>query len=214
MISYRFFCKNLAVGFDVQEMGILDRFMALCSAAVVALDHLGDLVMTGIVQKDMKVIVPLLAVCVLLASALWLMFRSDTVVVISKPVDRILTEETIRRLQSVDGTFEADANDELATIMLAESEITESGWVLISKMKNLRKLVMHNCLVTDSGLPNLVALGELKVLGLAENPVTDAAIENLSQLGGLRALDLQGTLITRQGVRRLRAALPGCAIVN
>ena len=196
-------------------MGILDRFMALSSAAVVALDHLGDLVMTGIVQRDMKIIMPLLAVCVLLGSAIWLMFfRSEKVVVVSKPVDRIATEEAIRRLKSVDGSFAADANDELATIMLLESEITESGWMLISKMKNLRKLVMHNCLVTDSGLPNLFTLKKLKILGLAGNPVTDAAIENLSQFKGLRALDLQGTLITRQGVMRLRAALPDCAIVN
>ena len=135
-------------------------------------------------------------------------------VVVSEPVDRIFTEETIQRLKSVDGSFEADANDELASIMLAESEITESGWALISKMKNLRKLVLHKCQVDDSGLPNLFVLEDLKVLGLAENPVTDAAIEDLSQLEGLRALDLQGTLVTRQGVMRLRAALPGCAIIN
>ena len=71
------------------------------------------------------------------------------------------------------------------------------------------------------GCPRRLAHGDgleededLKVLGLAENPVTDAAIDDLSQLEGLRALDLQGTLVTRQGVKRLRAALPGCAIIN
>ena len=201
-------------GFDVLEMGILERIMALWSAAGVALDYLGNLVITGVVRRDMKVIVPLLACCVLFASALSLLFRSETVVVVSEPVDRIATEETIRRLKSVDGSFEADANDELASIMLAESEITQSGWALISKMTNLRKLVLHKCQVVDSGLPNLFVLEDLKVLGLAENPVTDAAIDDLSQLEGLRALDLQGTLVTRQGVKRLRAALPGCAIIN
>jgi hypothetical protein len=204
----------MATGFDISEMSILNRFMALGSAMAVVLDHLGNLVVTGIVRRDMKVIVPLLAVCVLLGSVLWLMFRSETVRVVSEPVDRIVTEETIRRLKSVDGSFEADANDELASIMLADSEITGSGWKLIAQMRNLRKLVLHDCQVTDSGLPNLLSLEELKILGLAGNPVTDAAIENLSQLEGLRALDLQGTLITRQGVTRLRAALPSCAIIN
>jgi hypothetical protein len=207
-------CKKMAAGFDVMEMGLLNRILALGSAAGVALDHIGDLVFTGFARRDMKVIIPVLGVCVLLGSALWLMFRSETVVVVSEPVDRRVTEEIIRRLKSVDGSFEADANDELASIMLAESEITQSGWALISQMKNVRKLVMHKCLVTDSGLHHLLALEDLKVLGLAENPVTDKAVEHLSQLEGLRALDLQGTLITRQGVLRLRAALPGCAIIN
>ena len=199
---------------DVTEMSQLNRLMALGSAMVVALDHVGNLVMVGIARKDMKVITPLLAICVLLGSALWLMFRSETVKVISEPVDRAATKETIRRLKSVDGAFEADANDELASIMLTDSEITGSGWDLISKMKNLKKLVLYDCQVIDSELSNLFALGELKVLGLGQNPVTDKSIEGLSQFDGLRALDIQGTLITRQGVIRLRAALPGCAIIN
>ena len=181
---------------------------------MVALDHLGGLVMVGIAHRDMKVITSLLAICVLLGSALWLMLRSETVKLISEPVDRATTEETIRRLKSVDGAFEADANDELASIMLTDSEITGSGWDLISKMKNLKKLVLYDCQVIDSELSNLFSLGELKVLGLAQNPVTDKSIGDLSRFEGLRALDIQGTLITRQGVMRLRTALPGCAIIN
>ena len=195
-------------------MSLLNRLMALGSAMMVALDHLGNLVMVGIARRDMKVITSLLAICVLLGSALWLMLRSETVKVISEPVDRATTEETIRRLKSVDGAFEADANDELASIMLTDSEITGSGWDLISKMKNLKKLVLYDCQVIDAELSNLFSLGELKVLGLAQNPVTDKSIGDLSRFEGLRALDIQGTLITRQGVMRLRAALPGCAIIN
>ncbi len=170
--------------------------------------------MTGIARKDIKVIVPLLAVLVLMGSALYLMFRSETVKIVSEPVNRAATEETMRRLKLVDGAFESDANDELASIKLSDSEISKTGWELISKMKNLKKLVLNDCQITDSKLPNLHELAKLRVLGLAQNPVTDKSIDHLSSFDNLRALDIQGTLITRQGVVKLRAALPGCAIVN
>ena len=217
VVSYKYFfvvCKKMTMRFDLIEMGLLERFIALGSAISIALDHLGNLVVTGIARKDMKVIVPLLGACVLLGSTLWLMFRSETVVIASLPVDRVATEETIRRLKLVDGSFEADANDELASITMSDSKITKSGWKLISQMSNVRKLVLHSCQVNDSNLPNLFQLEGLKVLGLAENPVTDAAVESLAQLVSLRALDLQGTMISREGVIRLRSALPGCAIIN
>ncbi|MBR90642.1 MAG: hypothetical protein CMO66_05140 [Verrucomicrobiales bacterium] len=81
-------------------------------------------------------------------------------------------------------------------------------------MKNVRKLVLQKCQITDLSLQNLLALEKLAVLGLADNPITDAAVEDLAQMKNLRALDLQGTLVTRQGVVRLRQALPGCAVIN
>jgi len=195
-------------------MSLFNRLLALGSAAAAAFDYLGDLLMTGIVRRDIKVIAPLLAILVLMGSALYLMFRSETVKIVSEPVNRAATEETMRRLKLVDGSFESDANDELASIKLSDSEISTTGWELISKMKNLKKLVLNDCQITDSKLPNLHELAKLKVLGLAQNPVTDKSIDHLSSFDGLRALDIQGTLITRQGVVKLRAALPGCAIVN
>ena len=207
-------CKKNVMWCDVGEMSLFNRLLALGSAAAVAFDHLGDLLMAGIVRRDMKVIAPLLAALVLLGSTLSLMFRSETVKIVSEPVDRVATKETMERLKLVDGSFESDANDELASIKLSDSEISKSGWELISKMKNLKKLVLNDCQVTDSKLPNLQELGKLRVLGLAQNPVTDRSVDDLSRFNGLRALDIQGTLITRQGVVRLRAALPGCAIVN
>ena len=143
-------------------MSLINRILALGSAAVVAFDHLGNLLMTGIVRRDMKVIAPLLAVLVLLGSTLWLMFRSETVKIVSEPVNRAATEETMRRLKMVDGSFESDANDELASIKLSDSEISQSGWKLISRMKNLKKLVLNDCQVTDSKLPNLEKLVKLR----------------------------------------------------
>jgi len=195
-------------------MSLFNRLLALGSAAAAAFDYLGDLLMTGIVRRDIKVIAPLLAILVLMGSALYLMFRSEAVKIVSEPVNRAATEEPMRRLKLVDGSFESDANDELASIKLSDSEISTTGWELISKMKNLKKLVLNDCQITDSKLPNLHELAKLKVLGLAQNPVTDKSIDHLSSFDGLRALDIQGTLITRQGVVKLRAALPGCAIVN
>ena len=118
-------------------MSLFNRLLALGSATAAAFDYLGDLLMTGIVRKDIKVIVPLLAILVLMGSALYLMFRSETVKIVSEPVNRAATEETMRRLKLVDGSFESDANDELASIKLSDSEISTTGWKLISKMKNL-----------------------------------------------------------------------------
>ncbi len=197
-----------------RQMGMMNRILAWGVALGPALDHLGDWVVTGFARRDGKVIVPTLAVGVLFLVGIWLGFRSETVVINSEPVNRFATEETIRRLKTVDGSFESDANDELASIMLMESEISQSGWALITEMKNVRKLVLQKCQITDLSLQNLLALEKLAVLGLADNPITDAAVEDLAQMKNLRALDLQGTLVTRQGVVRLRQALPGCAVIN
>jgi len=84
-------CKKISEKFDVAEMIILNRFTALGRAAGIALDHLGDFVISGILRKEIKVVIPLLAVCVLLGSALWLMFQLGYALsILLVPWDRLI----------------------------------------------------------------------------------------------------------------------------
>ena len=65
--------------------------------------------------------------------------------------------------------------------------------------------------VTDAGLVHLKGLHKLKTL-ILWGAITDAGLENLKELKQLESLGLAGTNVTREGVKRLRQALPKCEI--
>ena len=64
----------------------------------------------------------------------------------------------------------------------------------------------------DADLATLHAFPYLQKLDLTGRPITDAAVPSISRLKKLRSLRVGGTKITDDGVSRLRAALPSCAI--
>lgn len=173
-----------------------------------------EFIAIGFEKREMKIIVPTLAVVVLMLGGIWTWTRTETVVVQKREVSQWDTQEAVRRLKKAEGSFEPDANGELASVMIHDKKISESGWGLLGRLHNLRKLILMDCEVTDEGLKNLSELEDLRVLGLSGNLVTDKGLENLTHLSNLRALDLQGTLVTNDGVAWLRRTLPDCHIVN
>ncbi len=190
------------------------RIAAYTKALWSVLEYLLAFIFQGFDRRDMKVIIPTLAAGVLFFGGIWVWMRAEIVVVPKKEVSQWDTQEAVRRLKLAEGVFEPDANGELAMITIYESKISESGWGLLGRMRNLRKLVLKDCEITDEGLVHLSELADLKVLGLQGNLVTDKGLESLASLTKLRALDLKGTLVTNDGITWLRQALPDCNIVN
>ena len=66
--------------------------------------------------------------------------------------------------------------------------------------------------VDDTAMPAVGQLTGLQQLSISESPVSDAAVEHLARLHDLKTLDVSGTNMTRQGLVRLRSALPRCEI--
>jgi len=98
------------------------------------------------------------------------------------------------------GLYDADgATDELIAVSLhgvpdtrsLQLDRSNAGFetmAIVSKMKSLRNLMLHDTSVDDRGL------------------------QSLCRLSNLENLDLRGTRATEKGIRMLRAALPNCTI--
>ena len=83
----------------------------------------------------------------------------------------------------------------------------------IAKLPRLEGLNLWEVGITDRGLQELIAAQNLKNLELAENvEITDVGLIHLAQLKNLRRLSLGSNSATKEGVARLRAALPKCEI--
>ena len=89
---------------------------------------------------------------------------------------------------------------------------TDEGAALVGEHVSLEYLTLAGTRVTDAGLEHLVGLERLRELDLSETAITDAGIEALAELRGLQVLRVERTGVSEAGVRRLRAALPDCAI--
>jgi HEAT repeat protein len=89
--------------------------------------------------------------------------------------------------------------------------ITDAGLTHLKGLTSLETLGLRGTQVTDAGLAHLGALGNLRSLVLTEH-VTDAGLAHLGGLKRLEHLNLLKSRVTREGVRRLKKALPGCDI--
>ena len=95
----------------------------------------------------------------------------------------------------------------LSTQPVVDPELSE-----LAGMTSLRVLRLEGGHITDVSAPVLASLGNLQMLDVRDTGLTDAAVPWLSRLTMLRDLRIEGTQITRAGVKRLRAALPECAM--
>jgi hypothetical protein len=67
--------------------------------------------------------------------------------------------------------------------------------------------------LTDDGLRRVGGLRRLRRLRLPGTAVTDAGLRHLEAMGGLEAVHLCACPgVTKEGVERLRKALPGCEV--
>jgi hypothetical protein len=96
----------------------------------------------------------------------------------------------------------------LRELDLGHSLITDAGLVQLEKMPDLKYLLIDNTQIGDSGVAHLRNLTNLKVLHLGKTRITDAALTHLEGMKNLRKLSVQKTGVTKNGIARLRRALP------
>jgi hypothetical protein len=98
--------------------------------------------------------------------------------------------------------------DDVLTINLSNSQITDTGMARLSGLTNLRELYLFDTDVTDAGLAYVQRLTNLEAIDLADTKVTDHGLEFLKSLRRLRTVHLNRTPVTDAGVADLRLRLP------
>jgi len=106
----------------------------------------------------------------------------------------------------------APVSQQVASLNLARTKITDDGLKALEPLKNLRRLHLENTKIGDTGLTHLKGLVTLEYLNLYGTQVTDSGIEQLSGLKNLKALYLWQTKVTPAGVATLKKSLPKCEI--
>jgi WD40 repeat protein len=115
-----------------------------------------------------------------------------------------VTDEGLARLGGLTG---------LTYLHLNGSEgVSGAGLRHLAGLKGLRDLHLNSTRVDDAGLGHLQGLKRLHTLSLSGTRVTDAGLVHLAQLPELQTVFLHQTGVTAEGVRRLRKALPRCAV--
>lgn len=102
--------------------------------------------------------------------------------------------------------------DQLQELIADETAITDAGLVHLAGLSQLRLLHLGQTNVTDDGLVHLLAL-PLVLLDLSGTRVTDAGLVHLHDMISLKEVWIVGCACSREGVERLRSALPGCKVV-
>jgi hypothetical protein len=101
----------------------------------------------------------------------------------------------------------------LQLLNLGQTPITDKGLEHLHGLTGLQVLYLDGTQVGDAGLKQLADLEGLRELYLARTGVSDAGLAWLQRLTQLRKLHLEGTKVSAEGVRRLKADLPGCDIL-
>lgn len=77
-------------------------------------------------------------------------------------------------------------------------------------LQNLETLDLRETAITDRGMHDLLQFKNLTYLSLERTSVTDAALEELVKLPKVRVITLIGTKVTEAGLAKARSALPQC----
>jgi hypothetical protein len=101
--------------------------------------------------------------------------------------------------------------DGLRELDLSGSQVTDAGLGFLAGAQSLMALTLWDTHVTDAGLHHLQELPSLVELDLGATAITDQGLAELAVLP-LRWLSLRDTLVSVEGLRALREALPGCRV--
>jgi hypothetical protein len=97
-------------------------------------------------------------------------------------------------------------------IDLSGTAIDDDSLRSVAALTNLEVVRLDRTKITAAGLVHLRGLTSCIHLFLNQTLVGDEAAEDLRDLSSLRRVELAGTRVTAEGRRRIREALPGCAI--
>jgi hypothetical protein len=82
------------------------------------------------------------------------------------------------------------------SLNLKNAKVSDAGWSVLSKFKNLNHLDLHGSTFSDNAATNLAGLPRLESLNLYETDVTDGVLEPLKTLPRLQKLYLWKTNVT------------------
>jgi mono/diheme cytochrome c family protein len=108
----------------------------------------------------------------------------------------------------------APVAQQVYSLNLANSKVTDAGLAQLGGLTNLRKLHLEKTGITDAGLAHLKGLANLEYLNLYGTQVTDAGLANLEGLKNLRSLYVWQSKVTDGGVDKLKKAIPEARIDN
>tara|TARA_R110002096_G_scaffold206192_10_gene392395 strand:- start:10797 stop:12452 length:1656 start_codon:yes stop_codon:yes gene_type:complete len=98
--------------------------------------------------------------------------------------------------------------DQIATVDIARTQVSDAGLATIGKMSNLRQLKVEKTTISDAGLKHLTGLKNLEYLNLYGTQVTDSGLAHLSGLSNLSRLYLWQSKATSDGAENLKKKLP------
>jgi hypothetical protein len=112
---------------------------------------------------------------------------------------------------------------DLATLELMLTDVTDHGLQYLKVFTKLQDLNLIDTEVTDEGLsylphfPHLERLwiGKYDIQGQKEQPIsdiTDSGLSHIARQTNLKTLVLRNTKVTREGIERLKSAIPGVRI--
>lgn len=116
-------------------------------------------------------------------------------------ISDLIVDRKLRQLQN------------LQTLDLGRTRVSNAGMDGLSTITGLRDLDLSYADIDDAGFAKMKGLRDLEFLTLDSTNLTDAAATQLSALGKLRILNLYHTLVTADGLAKLRAALPQTRVV-
>ena len=94
---------------------------------------------------------------------------------------------------------------DLRRLMLRDTLVTDEGLQYLKDLPNLEELDLSGTRVTDKGIEYLRNLKSLRRLNLLSSTASDAAMDVLAGLPHLEVLNLYRTKITNSGVAKLQA---------
>jgi hypothetical protein len=103
--------------------------------------------------------------------------------------------------------------EQLRVVYLSSTAVSDRGLAYLAKLEHLQEINLSQCkAVTDEGMAVLAGSKSLSDLNLTGTRVGDAGLAKLAAMPQLKEVYLHGTLVTDEGVRQFRAALPKCRI--
>jgi Leucine-rich repeat (LRR) protein len=113
------------------------------------------------------------------------------------------------------GLAELKTLPKLKKLNLYTTKITDNGLGVLKDFKSAKTLVWLNidkCVLTDAAVVKLAPLEKLEWLHLGRTALSDAGLETLANYQTLKEVSITNTNVTKNGVAKLKAALPNCKI--
>jgi hypothetical protein len=103
---------------------------------------------------------------------------------------------------------------EIAVLDFKEAHVTEESLKNLSGLKSVGVMVFSLSDIQDDHLRHLTTIGKVRHLLLSHTALTDDCVDAIIDVPGLESVDLTNSLITPNGIARLRAARPALIVRN